>query len=60
MKSWWIMRGDGKPHDDWELPPPPSWRAFVSLRTESIRSRSWGHPGSEFRRMPQGFLIPSG
>ncbi len=29
MKSWWIMRGDGKPHDDWELPPPPSWRAFA-------------------------------
>lgn len=30
MKSWWIMRGDGKPHDDWELPPPPSWRAFAA------------------------------
>lgn len=29
MKSWWIMRGDRKPHDDWELPPPPSWRSFA-------------------------------
>jgi MoxR-like ATPase len=29
MKSWWILRGDGKPHNDWELPPPPSWRAFA-------------------------------
>src|SRR5690348_12616189 len=28
MKGWWIMRGDGKPRDDWKLPPPPSWRAF--------------------------------
>jgi MoxR-like ATPase len=32
MKSWWIMRGDGNPHDDWELPPPPSWRAFAEPR----------------------------
>jgi len=29
MRSWWIMRGDGKPRDDWKLPPPPSWRAFA-------------------------------
>ena len=29
MKSWWIMRGDGEPHDDWELPPPPTWRPFA-------------------------------
>lgn len=32
MKNWWIMRGDGTPHDDWELPPPPSWRAFAEPR----------------------------
>ena len=31
-KSWWIMRGDGKPRDDWKLPPPPSWRAFAEHR----------------------------
>lgn len=29
MKSWWILRGNGEPRDDWELPPPPSWRAFA-------------------------------
>jgi MoxR-like ATPase len=33
MKSWWIMRGDGEPHDDWKLPPPPSWRAFAEHET---------------------------
>jgi MoxR-like ATPase len=29
MKSWWIMRGDGQPRDDWELPAPPAWRTFA-------------------------------
>lgn len=29
MKDWWVLRGDGRPHDDWELPPPPPWRAFA-------------------------------
>jgi MoxR-like ATPase len=33
MKSWWIMRGNGEPHDDWKLPPPPSWRAFAEHET---------------------------
>ena len=46
MKSWWIMRGDSEPHDDWELPPPPSWRAFADHTGEDDRmARRFGNLG---------------
>ncbi len=28
MTDWNIFTGNREPHDDWELPPPPSWRPF--------------------------------
>ena len=30
MNDWKIFKGDGKQHDKWELPEPPSWRNFSS------------------------------
>jgi MoxR-like ATPase len=28
MNNWQIFKGNCDPHDDWELPPAPSWRPF--------------------------------
>ena len=28
MNDWRIFTGDNKPHEDWQLPSPPSWRPF--------------------------------
>lgn len=27
-ENWRIFKGQGEPHDGWELPPPPGWRPF--------------------------------
>ncbi len=28
MNDWKIFTGDSEPHEDWQLPPSPSWRPF--------------------------------
>lgn len=28
MTNWNIFTGNGEPHDNWKLPPPPNWRPF--------------------------------
>ncbi len=56
MNDWHIFKGQDeegnpvKPHDDWELPPPPNWRPFGQdikqgesrrqMRADSFQARS--------------------
>lgn len=50
-KDWKIFTGDSKPHEDWQLPPSPSWRPFgedIKIR-ESRRKRR----GETFQVRPE-------
>ncbi len=51
MNDWKIFKGDGKQHDGWKLPEPPSWRNFSSNTDDGAAKKQ--RRGETFQARPE-------